>query len=790
MTKPIRRVAVIGAGVMGSGIAAHCANSGLEVLLLDIVPPGLSEDEKKKPANRNKFAINGKANALKAKPAAFFHPTNAELVRIGNTEDDLAKLANVDLVIEAIIEKIEAKRDLFTKLEAIVSPETIVASNTSGLRIAEMLEGRSEQFKKNFLVLHFFNPVRYMKLLEIVPGAETSAEVMARATKFGRDQLGKGVVVGKDTPNFIGNRIGVHSMLLTTHLMVEHQLSPEDVDLITGPAMGHPRSASFKTADMVGLDTFCHVADNCYATLTSDPERDVFKVPDFLRKMVEQKLLGNKSKAGFYRKSKEGNETFDYATLAYRPGAQTEAIKGLTKKLGKVEDVRERVKALVADTSIAGQFAWKVLSRSLVYTAGLVGEIADDVESCDAAMRWGYNWELGPFETWDAIGFRAAAERMKADGMKLPEAVETMLASGAESFYTTDGKMFDLLGGKYVDRPVDPKAKSVSSLRRGDKPVFQNDGAVAWDLGDGILGLTFTTKANSIDSDVINAIPKAVELAERDFRGLVIANEGDHFCVGANLFMVVMAAQAKQWEQIRTMVKSLHAGVQRMKYAAVPVVAAPYGMTVGGGLEVCLAAHATQAYCETYAGLVEVGVGLIPGGGGNVNMLFRALSQIPEGVEVDTLPYVTNVFKSIALAKVSSSAVEAQQFGYFYPRDGVTLDKARLVTEAKARAIGMAEAGFRPPVPRAYKLPGESGIATLHMMIDTLQAGGYATAHDALIAKKLAVVLCGGAGGASRQVTEAEMLDLEAEVFVSLCGEPKSQERMQHMLMNNKPLRN
>jgi len=790
MTKPIRRVAVIGAGVMGSGIAAHFANSGIETILLDIVPPNLTDDEKKIPANRNRFAVNGKTNALKNKPAAFFHATNADLVTVGNTEDDLGKLANVDLVIEAIIEKLEPKQALFAKLDGLVAPDTIVASNTSGLSIAKMVEGRSDSFRKNFLVMHFFNPVRYMKLLEVVPGTETDPAVLERVKSIGANQIGKGVVLGYDTPNFIGNRIGVYSMLLTTHLTLEQKLNPEDVDLISGTPMGHPRSASFRTADIVGLDTFIHVADNCYDSLTQDPERDVFKAPAFMRAMVEKKLLGGKTKGGIFRKSKAGNETFDFFTMEYRPSTETEAIKASCKKLSKIEDVRERVKALVADDSVVGKFAWQSLSRTLAYTAGLVGEISDDIEACDQAMRWGYNWELGPFETWDAIGFTAGLERMKADGLKIPATIEKMAASGATSFYSNDGKKFDLAKGAYIARDLDPKAKTLGETRRGDKPVFRNAGAEAWDLGDGILGLTFTTKANSIDNDVIAAIPKALEIAEKDFRGVVIANEGDHFCVGANLLMVVMGAQQKQWEMIRNTVRGFQGAVQRIKYASVPVVAAPYGMAVGGGLEVCLASHATQAYCETYAGLVEVGVGLIPGGAGNLNMLWRALAAIPEGVEVDTLPYVTNVFKSIAMAKVSSSAVEAQQFGFFYPRDGISLDKARLVAEAKARAIGLAEAGFVRSVPRAFRLPGESGIATLHMMIDTLVAGGFATEYDAFIARKLATVLSGGAGGATRPVTEAEMLELEAEVFVSLCGEAKSQERMQAMLTTNKPLRN
>jgi 3-hydroxyacyl-CoA dehydrogenase len=790
MNKAIRRAAVIGAGVMGSGIAAHFANAGIEVLLLDIVPPNLTEAEKSSRAARDRFAAGGLEKALKSRPAAFFHKSNAQLVTTGNIEDDLDRLKDVDLVIEAIIEKVEPKRALFAKLEGVVPAHAIVASNTSGLRIAEMLEGRSDAFKQRFLVMHFFNPVRYMKLLELVPGEHTAASVLEHVRRFGEDTLGKGVVVGKDTPNFVGNRIGAHAMMTTIHLMLEDGLAPEDVDAITGTPMAHPKSASFRTADMVGLDTFAHVADNCFASLTGDEDRDVFKVPDYIRAMLDKKLLGDKTRAGFYKKSKEGIETLDPKTLAYRPKGGDEPIKKLTKAIGKIESPAERLKKLVADEGRAGQFAWKILSRSLAYSARRIGEITDDVTAVDDAMRWGYNWELGPFEVWDALGFKETTERMKKDGLALPASIDRMVASGATRFYREDGAVFDLAKGAYVARDVDPRLATLTILRKGAAPVLKNDGAEAWDLGDGILGLTFKTKANSIDPDVIGMLSRAAEKAEEGFRGLVIANEGEHFCVGANLFLVVMAASTKDWESIRTMVKGYQDATQRLKYAAVPVVVAPYSMTLGGGLELCFAGDSVQAAAETYAGLVEVAVGLIPGGAGTMNMLWRALESIPDGMPVPTYDVVTQVFKNIALAKVATSAVEAQRFGYFRGTDGVSFDKARLVTEAKARAIGLAESGYHAPIPRAHKLPGESGIATLRMMVDTLVAGGYASEHDAKIAGKLAEVLCGGAGGAAREVTEGEILELEREAFVSLCGEPKSQERMQYMLMNNKPLRN
>ena len=791
MRKPIRRAAVIGAGVMGSGIAAHLANAGIEVLLMDIVPPNLTDAEKKSRSARNRFAASGLEKALKARPAAFFHKDRARLVSVGNVEDDLEKLSTVDLVVEAIIEQVEPKRALFEKLEKVVKSDCIVASNTSGLRITEMMAGRSASFRQRFLVMHFFNPVRYMKLLELVAGPDTSAEALDRIRGLGEDVLGKGVVVGKDTPNFVGNRIGCHSMLTTIHLMLEEGLAPEDIDALTGEPLGHPKSAAFRTADLVGVDTFVHVADNCYASLTTDEDRKVFETPAFIRAMVEKKLLGDKTKGGFYRKGKDGSvETLDPKTLEYRPRGGDKEIRAKCKELVQIEDVRERLRKLFADDGKAGRFAWKVLSRSLAYSARRIGEITDDITAIDEAMRWGYNWELGPFESWDAIGFEAVVDRMKKDGLALPASIEKMRASGAKSFYTADGRVFDLLKNEYRAKPADPRTVTLTALRKGGAPVLKNDGAAAWDLGDGVLGLTFTTKANSIDADVIKMIEDSVAKAETDFRALVVANQGEHFCVGANVLLVVMSAQQKEWEQIRSMVKGLQLAYQRMKYATVPVVAAPYGMTLGGGLELCLGAGDVQAAAETYAGLVEVGVGLVPAGGGTMNLLWRALEGTPDGATLDTYAVVTQMFKNIAMARVATSAEEAKAFGYFRRTAGVSFDRARQLADAKARAIGLAQSGWHPPAPRAYVLPGESGMATLAMMIGTLVDAGQASPHDAKIAGKLAEVLCGGVSGGAHEVTEDEMLELEREAFVSLCGEPKSQERMQYMLMNNKPLRN
>ncbi len=789
MTDPIRRVGVIGAGVMGSGIAAHLANAGVGVVLLDIVPPNLTDEEKSDPAARNRFADGGLKSALKSKPAAFFHKSRAELVETGNLDDDLAKLADCDLVIEAIIERLDIKQALFEKLEKTLKSGAIVASNTSGLRIQDMLEGRGEAFKKNFLVMHFFNPVRYMKLLELVAGPETDPTSYERIETFGREMLGKGIVHAKDTPNFVGNRIGTHAMMLGIQQMVADKLAPEDVDAITGVPMGHPKSASFRTADLVGLDTLVHVADNCYAALEDDPEREVFKVPDYIRTMLERKLLGNKTKSGFYKKTKAGIETFDPYELEYRPKGGDQSIRGTCKALGSEEDVRVRVKKLFEDESPAGIFAWKITSRALLYAARLVGEIADSITAIDDAMRWGYNWELGPFESWDAMGFEAVLARLEKDGLEIPDSVKKMKASGATAFYK-DGKVFELSAGEYVARKTDPRNAPLTVVRKGNAPVLKNSGAEAWDLGDGVLGLTYLSKANSLDPEVISMLHQAVDRAEKDFRSLLLVNQGDHFSVGANLFGVVVAAQQKQWDTLEEMVNQLQQAVQRLKYSTVPTVAAPYGMAVGGGLEVCLGCDQVQAAAETYAGLVEVGVGLVPGGGGCMNLLWRALERIPDGADALIDPFVAAVFKNIAMANVATSADMAKAYGYFRHNDGVSFDRARQISEAKARAIGLADAGYHPPAPKTFKLMGDSGISTISMLVDTLVAGGFATEYDGVIARKLANILCGGPGGASRRVTEQDILDLEREAFISLCGEQKTLDRMQHMLMKNKPLRN
>ena len=798
MTEPIRRVGVIGAGVMGSGIAAHFANAGVPVILLDIVPPNLTDEEKKIPAKRDAFAAGALAKTLKSKPALFFTKQNAALVETGNSEDHLDRLADVDLVVEAIPENLKWKQDLFARLEKAAGEKTIIASNTSGLPIAQMLEGRSDSFKQRFLVMHFFNPVRYMKLLELVTGPDTAPEVFERIRACGVEQLGKGIVVGKDTPNFVGNHIGTHAMMATLHQMLEDGLLPEDVDAITGPPMGHPKSASFRTADLVGVDTFHHVTSNCYAALEGDEERDVFKPPAFLDGMLEKKILGNKTKAGFYKN--RGKETLDLTTLEYRPKGGDEDLKKAMKKLGKIEDPAERIRKLIAGgegaAGKAAEFAWKIVGRSLAYSARRVPEIADSVIAIDDAMKWGYNWELGPFETWDALGFAETTAKMKESGFAIPDSVETMLSKGATGFYREhDGRpqVWDLGKGEYVDREIDPREAPLAQVRKGGAAVLKNGSAEAWDLGDGVLGVTFKTKMNSIDDGIIAMLRQSIELAEKEYRGVLIFNDGGNaFCAGANVVAIAMAAAQGKYDDIEKLVKELQDTTQYMKYSKVPVVAAPYGMTLGGGLELCMASNAVQAAAETYAGLVELGVGLVPGGGGHLNMLWRALEGIPADADVDLFPFVARTVLNIAdpVNRTATSAVEAQYYGYFRKTDGISFDRARHLHEAKAKVVGMAEAGFKPMAPRAYRLPGADGIATISQMVDDMVLNGHASEHDGVLVKKVATICCGGQGGHTREVTEQDMLDLEREMFLSACGEKKSQERLQAFAMTGKPLRN
>jgi 3-hydroxyacyl-CoA dehydrogenase len=790
-----KKVCVIGAGVMGQGIAAHLANARIPVILLDIVPPKPTEkDDTASKAFKNRFAIGGKDNIVKSKPSLLFTKKDADLIEVGNLDDDLGRAAECDLVIEVVLERLDVKQKLFARLDGIVKPGTIVTSNTSGLSIEGMVEGRSDSFKKNFAVTHFFNPVRYMPLLEIVSGTATDPAVIERLKSFGERVLGKGIVIGKDTPNFVANRIGVFGIMETIRVMLELGATLEEVDAVFGTATGRAKSAVFGTADVVGLDTFLHVAQNCWDNLKHDERHAVFETPAFMKTMVEKGMLGRKSKQGFYKKVGDDILTLDYTTMEYRPKQKVRY-----ESLGAIrmmETTAEKLSTLMGFDDKAGQLFWKVTAATCIYAANRLGEIADDVVSIDNGMKWGFMHEMGPFETWDALGVGRAVDKMKSEGMAVPAWVDEMLAAGRTSFYSVDDR-----GRKSYWDPKQKKAvvldegKRVASfnLLKQDKSRVVDDayGTTLVDLGDGILACEFHTKMNAIDDEIINGVNKAIDLCESGkFQGLVLANDGRNFSAGANLLMIALAAREQQWDTINTMVKAFQDTCVRMKYSSIPVVAAPFDLTLGGGAEFSMWCNKIRAHAELYMGLVEVGVGLIPGGGGNIEMLARTLEGAVDDPTYPTEGLIRRALETVAMAKIATSAEEAKELMYLAPTDGVTLNRRHLLMAAKAEALGMAEAGFTPPRRRTFRLPGKSAYATFDMALGAMKDGHFISEHDLKIALKVAHVMTGGDCSPRQRVTEQHLLDLEREAFLSLCGEEKTQARIAHMLETNKPLRN
>ena len=796
MTTRIRKVAVLGAGVMGSGIAAHLANSGVRALLLDIVPPkaAAGEDTSSK-AYRNKFALGALANMRKQKPSPIMSEQVFSAIEVGNFEDDLGRLAECDWVIEVVKEDMAVKQALFAKVEQHARKDAIVSSNTSGLSIKGMLEGRGAEFRKRFLVTHFFNPVRYMKLLELVAGPETDPEVVKSVHRFGEEVLGKGIVYGKDTTNFIANRVGTYGMMRTISEMQKAELSIEEVDKIFGPAMGRPKSAVFRTADIVGLDTFSHVAKNCYDTLTQDEEREVFAIPEFLQKMVAKGMLGDKTGGGFYKKDKSAGGkdilALDLKTLEYRPQAKVryESL-GAAKD---VENVRERVATVLNGQDKAAKFAERITLDVLAYASRRIPEIADDVVNIDRGMRWGFAWDLGPFETWDAYGVKKGLARMKELGLKPAAWVEQMVASGRESFYgVADGKdtYWDIPSKSVKVVPENARTQRVEYLKRGNKKITGNESATLWDMGDGVTLLEFHSKMNSIDDNIIAMMNTALDETEKNFRGLVVGNDGANYSAGANIMALLMAAKSDEFEAIRKMAAGFQAANQRMRYSPVPVVMAPFNLTLGGGAESAMGGNAIQASAELYMGLVEVGVGLIPGGGGTMQLLRNVYGAYSADKDFDAFPFIKKVFLAIGTAKVATSAEEARELGFLTANDGISANRDFLLSDAKQRVLGMANAGFRAPRPTRFRLPGPSGFATIDMMLYDMELNGQVSAHDRKIAQKLARVLTGGDTSPSVLLTEERLLELELEAFLSLCGEEKTQDRLMFMLEKGKPLRN
>ncbi|MBM4394955.1 MAG: 3-hydroxyacyl-CoA dehydrogenase/enoyl-CoA hydratase family protein [Deltaproteobacteria bacterium] len=796
MARRIDRAAVLGAGVMGSGIAAHLANAGIPCLLLDIVPPNLTDDEKTKPEARNRFALNGIDAAKKFKPAPlFYHEKFAALVTPGNFDDDLEKIADCDIVIEVVVENLDIKRKLFDRLQPHLKYGAIVSSNTSGLSIAKMTDGYPDSFKQNFLVTHFFNPVRFMKLLEIVPGPDTDPEVLDTWVKFGSDILGKGIVFGKDTPNFVANRIGVYSIDKVIQLMMEGDYTIEEIDAIFGKPMGRPSSAAFKTCDLVGLDTFKHVSQNCYDSLPDDDERDVFTLPSFVGAMIERKLLGGKTKAGFYKKGEAKEKlVIDYKTVEYRPVAKPDFES--VKSTKGVSDAGERIRNLLNGSDRAAAIAWKATAYALIYAAKRIGEIADDVVNIDNGMKWGFNWDLGPFETWDAIGVADSVARMEADGFKVPDVVKRVLTEGEGTFYKKVGSQryyFDFGTGRYQPIELPKNVYLLGDFKEEGKVVKDNFGASLIDIGDGVLCLEFHTKMNAIDDDILNMMNDALDELEGnpDRVGMVVANHADNFSVGANIAMVLMAAQMGNWDMLEQVVRQLQGGGQRMKYCKKPVITCPAGMTLGGGCEISLHGARIQAAAELYMGLVEVGVGVIPAGGGCKETVCRVLRGVPADMVTPRTPFIQKAFEQIALAKVSRSAEEARGLMYLRPEDGVSLAREKQIGQAKEVALGLARAGYRPPVPPDNLiLPGRNGSALFEAGLLQFNAGGFATDHDVTVGRYVAKILCGGDIQPNSKVTEQHLLDLECESFLALCGMEKTQARIEYMLKNGKPLRN
>lgn len=794
MAYQIKKAAVIGSGVMGSGIAAHLANIGIPVLLLDIVPNKLTEAEEKKGLTvedkqvRNRLADGALKQLLKHKPAPLTSKKNVSLIEAGNLEDDLEKLQDVDWIIEVVVENLEVKQALYEKIDTVRKEGTIVSSNTSGISIEAMMEGRSEDFQKHFLGTHFFNPPRYLKLLEVVPASTTTPEVVDYMTTFGEDILGKGVVIAKDTPNFIANRIGTYGLLVTVKEMVERGYSVGEVDSVTGTLIGRPKSATFRTLDVVGLDTFVHVAKNVYDQTEGD-EQKVFDTPAFIEKMVENKWLGAKTKKGFYEKQGKEILELNYETFEFEP---VKKMKAPSMEMAKQQKgLANRVKTVVYADDRTGELLWNVLAPTLVYSAQLYGEIADDIVAIDNAMKWGFGWQQGPFETWDAIGVQKSVERLKAEGYEIPSFVQSLLDKGFDTFYKEeDGELYFFDGSDYKPVPVNEKVINLKRYKKKHGVLKKNSGASLIDLGDDVLLLEFHSQSNAIGLDIIQMINYAVDEAEKNYKGLVIGNQGKNFCVGANLGMILMEAQDDNIFELDFVVRSFQDAMMRIKYAKKPVVAAPFGMTLGGGAEVCLPAAHIQATTETYMGLVEVGVGLIPGGGGNLNLYTKHLKGLPNGVQMDYQNIATKVFETIAMAKVSTSGEEARDNNFLDFADGVSVNGDHQIYDAKQAALSLYEAGYTPPKREKVPVAGEPGYATLLLGAEGMHLSGYISDHDLKIAQKLAFVLAGGRVPYGTLVDEQYILDLEREAFLSLVAEPLSQQRMQHMLVKGKPLRN
>ena len=796
MKRTIKKVAVVGSGIMGSGIACHFANIGLEVLLLDIVPNTLTEAEEKKGLTlenklvRNRIVNEHLANALKSNPSPIYSQKFASRITTGNTTDDMAKIVNYDWVIEVVVERLDIKKLVFEQIDKFRKPGTLVTSNTSGIPIHFMSEDRSEDFQKHFCGTHFFNPARYLKLFEIIPGPQTSTEVLDFLFDYGSKYLGKTSVVAKDTPAFIGNRIGIFGIQSLFHLVKDMGLTIEEVDKLTGPVIGRPKSATFRTVDVVGLDTLVHVANGLYEGCPNDEAHELFKLPDFINKMMENKWLGSKTGQGFYKKIDKDILSLDLDTLEYRPAKKASfATLELTKTIDKPID---RFKVLVKGKDKAGDFYRKNFSAMFTYCSNRVPEITDEFYKIDDAMKAGFGWENGPFEIWDAIGVEKGIELMQTEGNEPAAWVTEMLTSGNTSFYTLkDGATYYYnIQSKSQTKVPGQDSFIILNNIRDSKKVWSNSGAVIHDLGDGILNLEFQSKMNTIGGDVLAGINKAIDLAETQYNGLVIGNQAANFTVGANIGMIFMMAVEQEYEELNMAIKYFQDTMMRCRYSSIPVIVAPHGMTLGGGCEMTMHADRVVAAAESYIGLVEFGVGVIPGGGGSKEMALRASDLFHKNdVELNVLQ---EYFLAVAMAKVSTSAYEAFDIGVLQKgKDIVVVNKDRQIAVAKQVALQMAEQGYTQPIRRTdVKVLGKQALGMFLVGIDQMVAGKYISEHDQKIANKLAYVMAGGDLSEPTLVSEQYLLDIEREAFLSLCTERKTLERIQFMLTKGKPLRN
>jgi len=793
----------LGAGTMGATIAAHLANAGIPTYLLDIAPGSLTPDEEAKglpldsPQVRNRIANAGFSGLAKARPAAYMLGSNSGLITVGNFADDMGKLAECDLVIEAVVENLEIKHKVFTEVDKNRKPGAVIASNTSGIPIRSIAEPFSDDFKAHFLGIHFFNPPRYMKLVEVIPTEWTKPEISCGVFGFLDQRLGKGVVPAKDRPNFIANRVGTFGMMATVHEMIAMGFTPTEVDQMTGKAIGHASSATFRTSDLVGLDVLAHVNKNLYPAVPEDEDREAFQTPKLIDDMLEKKLLGDKTKGGFYKKSKnaEGKTEIlelDLNSFEYKPQQKTkftslDAAKG-------IEDLPARLKTLVWGKDNVGEFLWKTISRTIRYAANRIPEIADTTLEIDNAIKWGFGWEVGVFETWDAIGVKESVERMRAEGQAVPANVEKMLAAGAESFYKSEnGQKFyyDLAGGEYKEIPDRAGVTLLKSVKERTGVIKKNTGASLIDIGDGVACLEFHSKMNSIGGDTVQMMNFAIDEVAKNFTGLVVGNQGGNFSAGANIMMLLLAAQEEEWEDIELMVRALQNAVMRLRYSAKPVVTAPYGLTLGGGCEISMHGDKVRAAAETYMGQVEVGVGLIPAGCGTKEMTMRAMDAARRAPDADPLAFLKKTFELLGMGKVATSAQEAMDWGFLRPSDAISMNGDRLIADAKQEVLSLAAAGYVQPNQRTDILAlGESAQAAMKLALHMMKRGGFISDHDELIGKKLARVMSGGDLNHQTFVSEQYLLDLEREAFVSLCAERKTQERIAATLKTGKPLRN